>query len=82
FSAATALVDAAKRRRSVETTQTYTRRRRSVSTGSGRVSTASRTVSTASRTVSTADVSIAGELGSTVGVKAKDKGKAIMQESE
>ncbi|GJW27646.1 hypothetical protein Tco_0044521 [Tanacetum coccineum] len=56
FSAATALADAAKRRRSVETAQTYTRR--------------SRSVSTASRTVSTA------------GVKAKDKGKAIMQESE
>ncbi|GJZ66009.1 hypothetical protein Tco_0622705 [Tanacetum coccineum] len=75
FSAATALADAAKRRRSVETAQTYTRRRRSVSTGSGRVS-------TASRTVSTADVSTASELGSTAGVKAKDKGKAIMQEFE
>ncbi|GJV53361.1 hypothetical protein Tco_1449102 [Tanacetum coccineum] len=75
FSAATALADAAKRRRSVETAQTYTRRRRSVSTGSGRVS-------TASRTVSTADVSTASELGSTTGVKAKDKGKAIMKESE
>ncbi|GJT84660.1 ribonuclease H-like domain-containing protein [Tanacetum coccineum] len=75
FSVATALVDAAKRRRSVETAQTYTRRRRSVSTGSGRVS-------TASRTVSTADVSTVSELGSTAGVKAKDKGKAIMQESE
>ncbi|GKF45239.1 hypothetical protein Tco_0131791, partial [Tanacetum coccineum] len=70
FSAATALADAAKRRRSVETAQTYTRRRRSVSTGSSRVSTGSKTVSTAS------------ELGSTIGVKAKDKGKAIMQESE
>ncbi|GJX64257.1 hypothetical protein Tco_0298600 [Tanacetum coccineum] len=32
--------------------------------------------------VSTADVSTASELGSTAGVKAKDKGKAIMQESE
>ncbi|GJZ25928.1 hypothetical protein Tco_0570181 [Tanacetum coccineum] len=75
FSAATALVDAAKGRRSVETAQTYTRRRGSVSIGSGRVS-------TANRTVSTADVSTASELGSTAGVKAKDKGKAIMQESE
>ncbi|GJW85894.1 hypothetical protein Tco_0159039 [Tanacetum coccineum] len=56
FSAATALADAAKRRRSVETAQTYTRRRRSVSTGSGRVS-------TASRTVSTADVSTPMEIG-------------------
>ncbi|GKF54718.1 hypothetical protein Tco_0165058 [Tanacetum coccineum] len=37
FSATIALADAAKRRRSVETAQTYTRRRRYVSTGSGRV---------------------------------------------
>ncbi|GKE38898.1 hypothetical protein Tco_1462303 [Tanacetum coccineum] len=35
-----------------------------------------------SRLVSTADVSTASELGSTAGVKAKDKGKEIMQESE
>ncbi|GJX80019.1 hypothetical protein Tco_0328168 [Tanacetum coccineum] len=62
FSAATALADAAKRRRSI-------------STGSGRVS-------NASRIVSTANVSTASELGSTVGIKAKDEGKAIMQESE
>ncbi|GKE15727.1 hypothetical protein Tco_1423304, partial [Tanacetum coccineum] len=47
----------------VENVQTYTKRRRAVSTGSGGVSTAS-------------------ELVSTVGVKAKDKGKAVMQESE
>ncbi|GJX18430.1 hypothetical protein Tco_0221107 [Tanacetum coccineum] len=72
FSATTILADAAKKE-SVETAQTYTKRRRYVSTGSGRVS-------TASRTVSTADVSTANELGSTAGVKAKDKGKAIMQE--
>ncbi|GJX94317.1 hypothetical protein Tco_0348903 [Tanacetum coccineum] len=65
FSAATALADAAKRRR-VETAQTYTKRRRFVSTGSGRVS-------TASRTVSTTDVSTVSKLGSTAGVKAKDK---------
>ncbi|GJU28800.1 hypothetical protein Tco_1172389 [Tanacetum coccineum] len=76
FIAATALADAAKRRRSIETAQTYTRRRRrSVSTGSGRVN-------TTSRTVSTTDVSTSSELGSTAGVKTKDKGKAIMQESE
>ncbi|GJV30420.1 hypothetical protein Tco_1386868 [Tanacetum coccineum] len=35
-----------------------------------------------SRLVSTADVSTASELVSTAGVKAKDKGKAVMQESE
>ncbi|GJY37202.1 hypothetical protein Tco_0422580 [Tanacetum coccineum] len=61
FSAATALANAARRRKSVENVQTYTRR---------------------SRLVSTADVSTASELGSTAGVKAKDKGKSIMQESE
>ncbi|GJS73943.1 hypothetical protein Tco_0706784 [Tanacetum coccineum] len=70
FSAATALADVARRRQSVENVQTYTRIRREVSTGSGGVSTASRLVSTAS------------ELDSTAGVKAKDKGKAIMHESE
>ncbi|GKB30838.1 hypothetical protein Tco_0870239 [Tanacetum coccineum] len=75
FSAATALTDAARRRRSVENVQTYIRRRREVSTGSGGVS-------TASRLVSTADISTASELDSTAGVKAKDKGKAIMHESE
>ncbi|GKA14300.1 hypothetical protein Tco_0693946 [Tanacetum coccineum] len=75
FSAATALADAARRRRSVENVQTYTRRRREVSTGSGGVS-------TASRLVSTADISTASVLDSTVGVKAKDKGKAIIHESE
>ncbi|GJW51754.1 hypothetical protein Tco_0093105 [Tanacetum coccineum] len=75
FSAATALADAARRRRSVENVQTYTRRRREVSTGSGEVS-------TASRLVSIVDVCTTSELRSTAGVKAKDKGKAIMQEFE
>ncbi|GJW31149.1 hypothetical protein Tco_0051181 [Tanacetum coccineum] len=70
FSAATALADAARRRQSVENVQTYTRRRREVSTGSGGVSTASRLVSTASG------------LDSTTSVKVKDKGKVIMHESE
>ncbi|GKF23160.1 hypothetical protein Tco_0075482, partial [Tanacetum coccineum] len=66
FSAAIALAD--RRRQSVENDQTYIKRRREVST--------------ASRLVSTADVSTASELGSTAGVKANNKGKAIMQESE
>ncbi|GKD02166.1 hypothetical protein Tco_1177140 [Tanacetum coccineum] len=59
FRAAKFLVDVAEQRRDVENVQTYTRRRKAVSTGSGGVSTAS-------------------ELVSTVGVKAKDKGKSIM----
>ncbi|GJS34544.1 hypothetical protein Tco_0532926 [Tanacetum coccineum] len=75
FSAATALANAARRRQSVENVQTYTRRRREVSTGSGGVS-------TTSRLVSTVDISTASELGSTASVKAKDKGKAIMHEFE
>ncbi|GJS77461.1 zinc finger, CCHC-type containing protein [Tanacetum coccineum] len=48
---------------------------RAFSTGSGGVS-------TFSRLVSTADISTASELDSIAGVKAKDKGKAIMHESE
>ncbi|GJV50142.1 putative ribonuclease H-like domain-containing protein [Tanacetum coccineum] len=75
FSAAIALAYAARRRQSVENVQTYTRRRREVSTGSGEVS-------TASRLVSTTDISTASELDSTTGVKAKEKGKAIMHKSE
>ncbi|GKE34889.1 hypothetical protein Tco_1454211 [Tanacetum coccineum] len=63
FSVAKVLADAAEQRRDVENVQTYTRRRRAVSNGSGGVSTAS-------------------ELVSTAGVKVKDKGKAVMQESE
>ncbi|GJU92509.1 hypothetical protein Tco_1304932 [Tanacetum coccineum] len=73
FSAATALADAAKRRRSVENVHTYTRRRREVSTCSCRVS-------IVSRLVSIADICTASELDSTAGVKEKDKGKAIMHE--
>ncbi|GJU04209.1 hypothetical protein Tco_1114547 [Tanacetum coccineum] len=75
FSVATALADAARRRRSVENVQTYIRRRREVSTGNGRVS-------TASRLVSTANISTVSKLDSTTGVKAKDKGKEIMHESK
>ncbi|GKE11838.1 hypothetical protein Tco_1415389 [Tanacetum coccineum] len=63
FSTTKVLADATEQRRDVENVQTYTRRRRAVSTGSGGVSTAS-------------------ELVSTAGVKANDKGKAVMQESE
>ncbi|GJS06056.1 hypothetical protein Tco_0362852 [Tanacetum coccineum] len=68
ISLAITLADAAIRRQSVENVQTYTRRRKEVSTGSCGVI-------TASRLVSTADISTASELDSTAGVKAKDKGK-------
>ncbi|GKB09887.1 hypothetical protein Tco_0843810 [Tanacetum coccineum] len=50
-------------------------RRREVSTGSGGVS-------TTSRLVNIIDISTANKLDSTAGVKAKDKGKATIHESE
>ncbi|GJY87662.1 hypothetical protein Tco_0502290 [Tanacetum coccineum] len=49
FNAAKVLADAAEQRRDIENVQTYTRRRRVISTGSGGVSTASRVVSTAGK---------------------------------
>ncbi|GKC42316.1 hypothetical protein Tco_1060038, partial [Tanacetum coccineum] len=85
FSAAKVLADAAKN------VHIYTRRRRAVSTGSGRVSIASRLFSTAEESVSTAGASMPV---STVGmvqevnisipssVVIKDKGKGIMKESK
>ncbi|GJX82159.1 hypothetical protein Tco_0331640 [Tanacetum coccineum] len=73
FSAATALADATRRRRSVENIQTYIKRSRLVSISD---------ISTISRLVSIAYISTASELDSTAGIKAKDKGKAIMHESE
>nr|GFB46432.1 hypothetical protein [Tanacetum cinerariifolium] len=67
---------------------TYSRRRRAVSTGSGGVSTASKITSTTKEIVSTADVSMPfSTIGmvqeSTSSTRAtKDKGKAIMIESD
>ncbi|GKF33538.1 hypothetical protein Tco_0106738, partial [Tanacetum coccineum] len=46
FSAAKVLADTAEQRRDVENVQTYTRRRKAISTSSGRVSTTSELVST------------------------------------
>nr|GEZ12386.1 hypothetical protein [Tanacetum cinerariifolium] len=61
---------------------TYTRRRRAVSTGSEGVSTASRIFSTAEEPVSTVPGSIPVSTAYVVQEGVKDKGKAIMQESE
>nr|GEY81748.1 hypothetical protein [Tanacetum cinerariifolium] len=59
--------------------QTYNRRRRAVSTGSGEVSTANMIISTAKETISTVGM----VQGSTSSLRTtKDKGKAIMTESE
>ncbi|GKA52322.1 hypothetical protein Tco_0745518 [Tanacetum coccineum] len=87
LSAAKVLADAAKKN-----VNTYTRRRRAVSTGSEGVSTASRIFSTAEESVSTAGASMPVSTAGMVqqvniiipssSETTKDKGKAIMQESE
>ncbi|GJR93142.1 hypothetical protein Tco_0265316 [Tanacetum coccineum] len=87
LSAAKVLADAAKKN-----VNTYTRRRRAVSTGSEGVSTVSRIFSTVEESVSTVGasmpVSTAGMVQQvniiipTSSETTKDKGKAIMQESE
>nr|GFB29014.1 hypothetical protein [Tanacetum cinerariifolium] len=86
LSAAKVLADVARKN-----VQTYTRRRRAVSTGSGRISTASRLFSTAKELVSTAGasmpVSTAG-MAQRVNISipslvvVKDKGKGKMEEYE
>ncbi|GKB54934.1 hypothetical protein Tco_0905687 [Tanacetum coccineum] len=76
FSVAKVLVDAAKN------VHTYTRRRRAVSTGSGRVSTASRLFSTAEESVSIVGASMLVSIAGTVQEVNKDKGKGIMTESK
>ncbi|GJV51485.1 hypothetical protein Tco_1447226 [Tanacetum coccineum] len=82
LSAAKVLADAARKRREVVNVQSYTRRRRVVSIGSGEINTAKELVSTAgaSMPVSTADM--VQEASTPSSVATKDKGKAIMQESE
>ncbi|GJR24072.1 hypothetical protein Tco_0972599 [Tanacetum coccineum] len=82
FSAAKVLADAARIRRGVENVYTYTRRR-TISTGSGLVSTAGMAgVSTSSRLVSTAGMAQEVEINIPSPVATKDKGKAVMEESE
>ncbi|GJX80454.1 putative ribonuclease H-like domain-containing protein [Tanacetum coccineum] len=75
LSAAKVLADVARKRREVANVTPYTRRKRKISTASGDISTAEEPVNTAgaSKPVSTADM---------VQERVKDKGKAIMQESE
>ncbi|GKF32788.1 hypothetical protein Tco_0102586, partial [Tanacetum coccineum] len=86
LSAAKVLADAAKKN-----VNTYTRRRRAVSTSSGEVSTASRLFSTAEESVSTAGTSMPGSTAGMVQevnisipslVVVKDKGNSIMTDSE
>ncbi|GJY14254.1 hypothetical protein Tco_0383563 [Tanacetum coccineum] len=76
FSAAKVLADAAKN------VHIYTRGRRAVSTGSGRVTTASRLFSTVEESVSTAGASMPVSTAGMVQEVNKDKCKGIMTESE
>ncbi|GJZ58257.1 hypothetical protein Tco_0613751 [Tanacetum coccineum] len=75
LSAAKVLTDAAR-------AHTYSRRRRVVSTGSGGVSTASRIISTTEESVSTAGMIQQVNIIIPSSSATKDKGKAIMIESE
>nr|GEU87500.1 hypothetical protein [Tanacetum cinerariifolium] len=68
FSAAKVLADTAEQGRRDENIHTYTRQKRRVNT--------------VNTLVSYDDVSTASEMVSTIGLKARDKGKAVMQESE
>ncbi|GJR76251.1 hypothetical protein Tco_0088616 [Tanacetum coccineum] len=82
LSAAKVLVDAARKRREVVNVQSYTRRRRAVSTGSGEISTAEESVSTAGTSMPVSTVGMVQEASTPSLVATKDKSKAIMQESE
>ncbi|GJX36767.1 ribonuclease H-like domain-containing protein [Tanacetum coccineum] len=82
LSATKVLVDAVRKRREVIYVQSYTRRRRAVSTGSGEISTAGESVSTAGASM---PVSTAGMIQEAIipsSVSTKNMGKAIMQEFE
>ncbi|GKA87305.1 hypothetical protein Tco_0809016 [Tanacetum coccineum] len=81
LSAAKVLADAARKRREVLNVQSYTRRRRAVSTSSGEISTAKESVSTAGASMPVSTAGMVQEASTPSSVATKDKGKAIMQES-
>ncbi|GKC43520.1 hypothetical protein Tco_1061242 [Tanacetum coccineum] len=82
FSATKVLADAARKRRTVVNVHSYTRRRRAVSTGSSGSSTAEESVSTAGASMPVSTAGMIQEVSIPSPVATKDKGKAIMQESE
>ncbi|GJY10453.1 hypothetical protein Tco_0378638 [Tanacetum coccineum] len=73
LSAAKVLVDATSKRREVENVQSYTRRRRAVSTGSGEISTAEEPVSTAGASMPVSTVGMVQEASTPSSVATKDK---------
>ncbi|GJX15992.1 hypothetical protein Tco_0216824 [Tanacetum coccineum] len=82
LSAAKVLADAARKRREIVNVQSYTRRSRAVSTGNGEISTAKESVSTAGASMPVSTAGMVQEASTPSSVATKDKGKAIMQESE
>ncbi|GJY35695.1 hypothetical protein Tco_0421073 [Tanacetum coccineum] len=70
------------KRKEVVNVQSYTRRKRAVSTGSGEISTAEEPVSTAGASMPFSTASIVQEASTPLSIATKDTGKAIMQESE
>ncbi|GKA24550.1 hypothetical protein Tco_0710583, partial [Tanacetum coccineum] len=84
LSAAKVLVDAARKRRETAYITPYTRRKRMISTASGDISTAKEPINTAgvSKPISTADRVQDQDTSTPSPAATRDKGKAIMQESE
>ncbi|GJX41165.1 hypothetical protein Tco_0256155 [Tanacetum coccineum] len=80
LSAAKVLADTARKRREVVNVQSYTRRRRAVSTGNGEINTAEESVSTTGVSMPFSAAGMVQEASTLSSVATKDKGKAIMQE--
>ncbi|GKC39322.1 hypothetical protein Tco_1051706 [Tanacetum coccineum] len=78
LSAAKVLADAARKRREVINVQSYTIRRRAVSTDSGEISIAEELVSTAGASMPVSTAGMVQEASTLSSVATKDKGKAIM----
>ncbi|GKE53360.1 hypothetical protein Tco_1488516 [Tanacetum coccineum] len=76
------LADAARKGREVVNVQSYTRRRRAVSTGIGEISTIKESVSTSGALMPVSTAGMVQEASTPSSVATKDKGKAIMKESE
>ncbi|GJR36534.1 hypothetical protein Tco_1212218 [Tanacetum coccineum] len=82
ISAAKVLADATRKRWEVVNVQSYTKRRREVSTGSGEISTTEESVSTTGASMPVSTAGMVQKASTPSSVATKDKGKSIIQESE
>ncbi|GKD68138.1 hypothetical protein Tco_1322228 [Tanacetum coccineum] len=82
LSTAKVLADTSRKKREVVHVQSYTRRKREVSTGSGEISTVEESVSNAGASMSVSTAGMVQQASTPSPVVKKDKGKAIMQEFE